>query len=83
MNNTFFKSAQSIWTKQPYKSMSLLAKNIYMFLVDRQSYSLSSVAKGDKSWIDKDGGIFCIMTNTELVGIFELSEKLSLTQKKN
>lgn len=82
MNNTFFKSAQSIWTKQPYKSMSLLAKNIYMFLVDRQSYSLSSVAKGDKSWIDKDGGIFCIMTNTELVGIFELSEKTIINAKK-
>ena len=80
--NSFFKSAQSIWTDQPYKSMSLLAKNIYMFLADRQSYSYTSVANGDKSWIDNDGNVYCIMPNLELVGLLNMTERSIIKAKK-
>lgn len=79
--NSFFKAPQAIYTEPEYKSLSLAAKTAYMFLADRQSYSHTSIAKGDKSWIDSDGNVYCIMTNLELVGLLNMTERSIIKAK--
>lgn len=79
--NAFFMTPQSIYTEPQYKSLSLAAKTAYMFLADRQSYSHASIAKGDNSWIDNDGNVYCIMTNLELVGLLNMTERSIIKAK--
>lgn len=78
---SFFKAPQSLFTEPQYKSLSLAAKTAYMFLADRQSYSHASIAKGDNSWIDNDGNVYCIMTNLELVGLLNMTERSIIKAK--
>lgn len=38
-----------------------------MFLADRQLYSHDSIAKGDKSRLDSEGNVYCIMTEKLII----------------
>ena len=74
--NLFFQFPKILMYGDQYKALSPMAKLAYMVLKDRLEYSLRN------NWVDEDGNIYFVYTNTELKELFNCSEKTVIKTKK-
>lgn len=73
--NLFFQFPKVLMYGDQYKELSPMAKLAYMVLKDRLEYSLRN------HWVDEDGNIYFVYTNTELKKLFNCSEKTVIKTK--
>ena len=84
---TFYKIPKFLFTEEKYKKLSLSAKVLYCFIIDRASLS------SENNFIDEKGKIYVFMTNQEVCEkltcshvkaskIFKELEKLQLIERK-
>jgi hypothetical protein len=71
----FFQFPKVLMYGDQYKKLSPMAKLAYMALKDRLEYSLRN------HWVDEDGNIYFVYTNTELKKLFNCSEKTVIKTK--
>ena len=74
--NLFFQFPKILMYGDQDKALSPMAKLAYMVLKDRLEYSLRN------NWVDEDGNIYFVYTNTELKELFNCSEKTVIKTKK-
>ena len=74
--NLFLQFPKILMYGDQYKALSPMAKLAYMVLKDRLEYSLRN------NWVDEDGNIYFVYTNTELKELFNCSEKTVIKTKK-
>lgn len=73
----FFRVPKALFTKDIFKSLSVEEKILYSALLDRISLSQKN------SWIDKDGKVYIIYTNTEIEEYFGFSKGSTVKYMKN
>ena len=64
----FFQFPKVLMYGEQYKHLSSDAKLAYMVLKDRLEYSLRN------DWVDEEGHVYFILTNQELINLFNCSE---------
>ena len=85
--HTFYKIPKFLFTEEKYKKLSLSAKVLYCFIIDRASLS------SENHFIDKNENVYVFMTNQEAgellccshektSKIFKELEKLQLIERK-
>lgn len=62
----YYKLPKLLFESERYKNMKLEVKVVYSVLKDRLELSLS------KGWIDEDGAIYLIYSNSKFDGTFRL-----------
>ena len=72
----YYKLAKLLFESERYKDMKLEVKVAYAILKDRLKLSLS------KGWIDDDGAIYLVYSNSKLMALLGCSKSKLLTIKK-
>ena len=72
----YYKLPKLLFESARYKEMKLEVKVAYAVLKDRLELSLS------KGWIDEDGAIYLIYSNSKLMALLGCSKSKLLTIKK-
>lgn len=73
----YYKLPKVLFESERYKDMKLEVKVAYAVLKDRLELSLS------KGWIDEDGAIYLIYSNSNLMALLGCSKSKLLSIKKN
>lgn len=73
----FFRVPKALFTKETFKSLSVEEKILYSALLDRISLSQKN------SWIDKEGKVYIIYTNSEIEEYFGFSKGSTVKYMKN
>ena len=72
----YYKLPKLLFVSERYKDMKLEVKVPYAVLKDRLKLSLS------KGWIDDDGAIYLVYSNSKLMALLGCSKSKLLTNKK-
>lgn len=75
---TFYKLPTALFENPKYKDLSNDAKLLYSLILDRITLSV----KNKKSWIDKNGNIYCYFTNKTAQELLNRSERVIIKLKK-
>ena len=73
----FFRVPKALFTKEIFKSLSVEEKILYSAFLDRISLSQKN------SWIDKEGKVYIIYTNSEIEEYFGFSKGSTVKYMKN
>lgn len=74
---SFFRVPKALFTKEIFKPLSVEEKILYSAFLDRISLSQKN------SWIDKEGKVFIIYTNSEIEEYFGFSKGSTVKYMKN
>ncbi|MCO4512262.1 hypothetical protein Si110_01477 [Streptococcus infantarius subsp. infantarius] len=72
----YYKLPKLLFESERYKDMKLEVKVAYAVLKDRLELSLS------RGWIDEDGAIYLVYSNSKLMALLGCSKSKLLTIKK-
>lgn len=75
---TFYKLPTALFENPKYKDLSNDAKLLYSLILDRITLSVQN----KKSWIDKNGNIYCYFTNKTAQELLNRSERVIIKLKK-
>lgn len=73
----YYKLPKVLFESERYKDMKLEVKVAYAVLKDRLELSLS------KGWIDEDGAIYLIYSNSNLMALFRLFKVKATLYQEN
>lgn len=74
---SFFRVPKALFTKEIFKSLSVEEKILYSAFLDRISLSQKN------SWIDREGKVYIIYTNSEIEDYFGFSKGSTVKYMKN
>lgn len=74
---SFFRVPKALFTKEIFKSLSIEEKILYSAFLDRISLSQKN------SWIDREGKVYIIYTNSEIEEYFGFSKGSTVKYMKN